>query len=419
MKKSIFYLLFLFAFNFIYGQTNVSGGLFSNTTWDINGSPYIVTDDVALFPGYTLTIDPGVIVKFDSEKKLIIRGLFICNGLDNNMITFTSNDSSPTVGIWDGIKIENAQGGKLIGSYIYGEYADQFIRIMDTSNGEVLNLNNSEFKYNNFVFYGKDGSSSHQVVLDYLSVSENISAFIYAQNVTLTNSVFSDGEKGIHGWEPNPNIFISDCEFYNFSVYPFNLEGVIDNCHIHDNAVGIKMKPNLIVKNSTIEFNTIGIADDYPIPISGANIYDNKICDNTEYNFKHYYSYPITIANNCWCSEIEDEISETIYDGYDNVDLGIVTFSPFNVDCSSSLATNDVSDNLNKIVFYPNPSKNIIYFENDSFKYIEVYSINGILIKKEIAENNLDISELYRGVYIMKIYNEDKTNYSLVRLLKD
>jgi len=44
-------------------QTNVSGGIYTNTTWTLTNSPYIVVDTVVVFPGVTLTIQSGVIVK--------------------------------------------------------------------------------------------------------------------------------------------------------------------------------------------------------------------------------------------------------------------------------------------------------------------------------------------------------------------
>jgi hypothetical protein len=45
------------------GATNVSGHLTTNTTWTTSGSPYVVTSNLFVDAGVTLTINPGVIVK--------------------------------------------------------------------------------------------------------------------------------------------------------------------------------------------------------------------------------------------------------------------------------------------------------------------------------------------------------------------
>ncbi|MCP4163215.1 MAG: T9SS type A sorting domain-containing protein [Deltaproteobacteria bacterium] len=417
MKNKLLYLLFIIIVNSTYGQTNVSGGLFNDTTWNLAGSPYIVTADVALFPGNTLTIEQGVTIKFNSGTKLILRGTLVSSATVGNEIIFTSNLNNPIKGSWIGIEVENNQGGKIIASNIKGEYADNFIRIMNSSTGEVLNINNSEIKNCNRAFYGYDGHSNHTVILDNLNVSNNNYGYIYAQNVTLTNSVFSDGEKGIHCWENIPNMSISDSEFYNFSIWPFNMEGEIDNCHIHDNAVGIRMKPNLIVKNSTIEFNVIGIEANYPNQISGANIFDNKICDNSQYNFKHLYSYPITISNNCWCSNVESEISQSIFDAYDDASLGIVTFTPFNSNCSSTLNTEGFNIE-NDLSFYPNPARDEITLSKKVEGNYKIYSINGVVVKEGVVTEKLNISGLSKGIYVIKVTNLNQTEFSIKKLIK-
>ena len=418
MKNKLLYLLLFTLINLTYGQTNVNGGLFSDTTWNIDGSPYVVTADVALFPGHTLTIEPGVIVKFNSGTKLIVRGTLLASGSSGSEITFTSSMNSPTKGSWVGIELENNQGGKIIASNIIGEYADNFIRIMNSSSGEILNINNSEIKNCNRAFYGYDSHSTHSVVLDNLNVNNNNYGFIYAQNVTLTNSVFSDGEKGIHCWENIPNMLISNSEFFNFSVWPFNMEGEINNCHIYNNAVGIRMKPNLIVKNSTIEFNTIGIEVNYPNQMSGSNIFNNKICDNTDYNFKHLYSYPITISNNCWCSNDENEINDTIFDAYDDINLGIVTYTPYDSTCTSTLSIETYINNLNELSTFPNPtSGKITLSKNIKGKY-EIYSLNGVLISHGILTKEININALNQGLYLLKIFEENSGKYSIMKIIK-
>ena len=51
-------------------QTNVSGALYSNTTWTAANSPYIVTANVIVFDGVQLTIEPGVTVKRSEERRV-------------------------------------------------------------------------------------------------------------------------------------------------------------------------------------------------------------------------------------------------------------------------------------------------------------------------------------------------------------
>ena len=65
----------------------------SNTTWKKTESPYIITDSIIVFSGVTLTIEPGVIVKFDKDKALDIYGTLIARGTPDEKITFTRNAS--------------------------------------------------------------------------------------------------------------------------------------------------------------------------------------------------------------------------------------------------------------------------------------------------------------------------------------
>src|SRR5436190_15028844 len=85
-------------------QTNVSGGIFSNTTWTFSNSPYIVTDTIVVFPGVTLTIEPGVNVKFADKSRIEIRQAnLISSGTSLDSITYTSNSSNPFKGIYGGL----------------------------------------------------------------------------------------------------------------------------------------------------------------------------------------------------------------------------------------------------------------------------------------------------------------------------
>ena len=75
------------------GATNVSGLIDADTTWTLSGSPYIVTGNTLVEDGVTLTIEPGVEVRFNPDVSLEIRGELIAQGTESSRITFTKNGS--------------------------------------------------------------------------------------------------------------------------------------------------------------------------------------------------------------------------------------------------------------------------------------------------------------------------------------
>jgi hypothetical protein len=105
--KSFTLFLLLFITVLVNAQTNVSGFISTNTTWDINGSPYIIVGNALVSQGITLTINPDVVVKFDSAKALQIDGELIAIGAPDIPITFTSNQSTPHAGDWSEIHFSN------------------------------------------------------------------------------------------------------------------------------------------------------------------------------------------------------------------------------------------------------------------------------------------------------------------------
>ena len=81
------------------GPTYVGGVIASDTTWRRECSPYIVTENVLLYAGYLLEIQPGVTVRFQPGKSLRIDGELRASGLPEAMVRMTS-DGASVPGTW-------------------------------------------------------------------------------------------------------------------------------------------------------------------------------------------------------------------------------------------------------------------------------------------------------------------------------
>ena len=127
------------------GPTYVSGPITSDTTWELANSPYIVTGDVTVEPGATLTIEPGVEVKFDGVYSIIVEGLLDAQGTSGNIIKFTSNQATPTKGDWYTIRLRTENNRIDYAEIEYATYGI-FMTFFGTNN----TISNTTVKYSKF-----------------------------------------------------------------------------------------------------------------------------------------------------------------------------------------------------------------------------------------------------------------------------
>lgn len=76
-------------------DTPVSGPIVTNTIWQKVYSPYLVVGNVRIMSGVTLTIEAGVVVKFESKQAIQIDGTILARGTESSPIIFTSSHPAP------------------------------------------------------------------------------------------------------------------------------------------------------------------------------------------------------------------------------------------------------------------------------------------------------------------------------------
>jgi parallel beta-helix repeat protein len=96
-------------------STLVKTDINTNTQWTLAGSPYLILGGGIIYvnEGATLTIDPGVEVKFDYGSQLQVNGTLNAQGTEAKPIVFTSSRLNPEVA-WRGILFTPTSGNSVM-----------------------------------------------------------------------------------------------------------------------------------------------------------------------------------------------------------------------------------------------------------------------------------------------------------------
>ncbi|MCX6351513.1 MAG: T9SS type A sorting domain-containing protein [Bacteroidetes bacterium] len=398
----------------VTAQTKVSGGIYANTKWTLAKSPYQVTGDVTLFPNDTLTIEPGVVVKFDKDVVLEIRGYLISVGTATDSIEFTSSSSTPYQGIWVGIKINIGTSASATIKYNAINYSSVGFIITGTDgNSEPINIKQCKFENNNVAIDGHAGMSN-RTRIDGCYFSKNTTA-IYAGYKNISNCTFINNNYGIY--QAN-QIDILNTKFCSNKVALYEVQCILKNCVIMNNGKGIvQSNQNFQATNNIITLNDTGIVLDGECRIDS----NNKICNNIYYNMVHTTSKSIYAKNTCWCDTNKANIAKKIYDGYDDISLGIIDFSNYlNCDTSAIPKTNcqntvitaieEVNQDKISISLSPNPMHEYAILRTNTALHnanIGIYNLVGqklIELRNQSGnEFSLNKGQLQAGLYFIKI----------------
>lgn len=415
MKKltTLFSFLFLIL---IKSQTNISGGIFTNTTLTLSNSPYIVTNNLVVFPNIILTIEPGVELRFEKSKYLEVRGDLVAIGTSANRIVFTSNAASPTNSDWAGIKISSNAGGKASFEYCDFKYAI-------TSNINECCILFGPINYKNCRFlnnYTGISGSGYKMKIENCEFINNYYG-ITDGNRTVINSTFTNNKYGI--FVTSGGIDVDNSVFINNETAIKGGGGFIKNSIIKNNIIGVEnVWSGFDISLSEISNNQIGIITSenrYMAPIK-----NNKICNNTLYNVQNIDYYNRDLTQNCWCETNQSIIESKLKDGYDDVNLGVFNYSIYDSVCQniisvvikdSSLSTKDFNAILHKAIVGPNPTKDYVNIKlNKMVKGLDVgiYNLNGELLlnfsEKNLSEIKISLNDLKTGAYLLKLKTGDE-----------
>jgi parallel beta-helix repeat protein len=114
-------------------ETITGGPISGSVVWKKADSPFVITSDVEIKPGATLTIEPGCVVKFKPnladqkgvrpfDLEIAVYGTLEAQGADGDTVYFTSDAVTPTWSDWAGIVIPDARG-KVVLSRVAIEFA--------------------------------------------------------------------------------------------------------------------------------------------------------------------------------------------------------------------------------------------------------------------------------------------------------
>lgn len=432
-------------------QTNVTGGIYSNTTWTKANSPYHASGQIVLFPGNTLTIEPGVTVLFDTSAIFEIRGTLIAIGQENDSIIFTSsaaNLDDTKFGQWSGIKVSNNLGGSAevrLARISYGttgvlgvakvtrsKFTTNYVGVKGSSPEAI---DSCVFSRN---MRGVEGSGritnsyfGHTMYFAVIGSSLEIEGNTFVENDvavdgygTVRNNFISGSREGVRG-----ALLIEENTFMENELAIGN-GGTIRNNFITDNEVGIKVSTgdiscNVITRNG-IGFETIDNGNG-----TSLGFMNNIIYDNTTYNFVNGTPESFDATNNCWGTTDSSAIAAKIFDGYDDPSKGLASFFPAipytpgapvgNCQIVTALPSDDAA--IEPARLYPNPmSDHAILTAGKELKNASVMIINllGEVVQQKAGlegkEFSISRDGLPTGIYLVQL-RENGKSVTTVRMI--
>lgn len=263
---------------FSISETLVSNDITEDTTWVVASSPYVIISNIRVKKEATLTIEPGVTVRFNENVSLIVEGNLFAVGTSLSRITFTSNQPNPIYREWAGLRFVGENTDSFILKYVCITYAKNGITV--ESLGKAV-IEKSEIVNNSLSGINVIGQGN--VVIKENNIKQNENGVSTAGGACsgleiANNHISSNSENGIYLYSSGA----TDCRIYNLTI---------QNNHISENGNGIYIFSNAGTENAEAD-------------IYGVTILDNTVSSNSygvrlrTHGWYAGYIYNLKISNN-------------------------------------------------------------------------------------------------------------------------
>ncbi|WP_396190839.1 T9SS type A sorting domain-containing protein [Flavobacterium sp.] len=205
----------------------------------------------------------------------------------------------------------------------------------------------------------------------------------------------------------NNQLFILDSNsnitIYNSVLSNWNQTATLSNINYND-----KMPTNFEIKNDimlvSLNFHPLLYTDKTPVrlykKINGDWIFQQLLYSNSNNGQDDYFGTTIAITENL------------ILLGAPNQNYPLPYGKAYTFDTTLNVINNALDD----VRIHPNPTSDLIYFSNellDNVNYVEVFQIDGKLIKKtKLAQNTFSLKELQNGIYLIKFVTNSGINFT-------
>jgi parallel beta-helix repeat protein len=237
----------------IEGTLGIDAHLAKRSLAGFDNISYIINSDLTISTNANLTIEPGVVIKFDYAYhgfEVMVHGGLVAAGTPEEKIIFTDirddsvagdtnndgNNSSPDRGWWHGILF------------------------YDDSNDAVNKLANCEFKYGGNSYHWNDhlGENTRWGTVKIQSAYVDIDSCLVSHSQSAGISVFGSG---------NPDI--SNCEMYNISRTPIHMDMFANptfenNIALNVGYLGIGLRQATIAQTATVPIRNFAGYENIP-----------------------------------------------------------------------------------------------------------------------------------------------------------